>query len=187
MTIDRRLTRVFQQAKEVPFDDSAKFVLMSDCHRGDASWSDDFARNQNLYASALNHYYQKGFTYIELGDGDELWENRKFREIQIAHSHIFWKLRQFYREGRLVLIYGNHDMVKKSPEYVRENLGYQEDDRTGCLFPLFPEIDMNEGVVLIYQKTGQKLFLIHGHQGDLINDQLWKISRFLVRYICMHA
>jgi hypothetical protein len=29
--------------------------------------------------AALDHYWREGFTYIEGGDGDELWEHKDFR------------------------------------------------------------------------------------------------------------
>ncbi len=31
--------------------------------------------------------------------------------------------------------------------------------------------------------TGRKIFLVHGHQGDLFNDALWRVNRFLVRHV----
>ena len=41
-----------------------------------------------------------------------------------------------------------------------------------------------EGIILENEYNNkQRIFLIHGHQGDLINDRLWKLGRFLVRYI----
>ena len=46
MPASKRLTEVFESATEIPFDDSSKFILFSDCHRGDNSWSDDLAHNQ---------------------------------------------------------------------------------------------------------------------------------------------
>ena len=32
-----------------------------------------------LKSRMLEYYYRNGYTYIELGDGEELWENRKLR------------------------------------------------------------------------------------------------------------
>jgi hypothetical protein len=40
----RRLTGVFEGAVEVPFDHSSRFVFLSDCHRGNGSRADAFAR-----------------------------------------------------------------------------------------------------------------------------------------------
>ena len=79
MSSQTRLTRAFEQAKKITFSKEDKFILFSDCHRGDNSFADDFSRNRNIYFHALNHYYTAGYQYIELGDGDELWENTSFK------------------------------------------------------------------------------------------------------------
>jgi hypothetical protein len=49
-----------------------KLIIMSDIHRGDGTGSDDFAHNSLLYKCALDYYLENGFTYIELGDAEEL-------------------------------------------------------------------------------------------------------------------
>ena len=63
----KRLDKAYNEAKCVPFDDNSKFILFSDCHRGDNSFADDFANNRNIYFHALNHYYNEGYSYLELG------------------------------------------------------------------------------------------------------------------------
>ncbi|MEC8884572.1 MAG: serine/threonine protein phosphatase, partial [Bacteroidota bacterium] len=78
MSSTPRFDRAFANAPVIPFSDESKFILFSDCHRGDNSGADDFANNRNIYFHALKQYYQNGFTYCELGDGDELWENLSF-------------------------------------------------------------------------------------------------------------
>lgn len=45
----------------------------------------------------LSHYYQSGFSYIELGAGDELWENWNMTQIIDVHSDVFWLLSRFYQ------------------------------------------------------------------------------------------
>ena len=70
----RRLTEVFRRARRVPFNDSSRIVFFSDCHRGNNGKADDFAKNAELFLHALGHYYREGFTYIEVGDGDDLWK-----------------------------------------------------------------------------------------------------------------
>ncbi|MCT4564787.1 MAG: metallophosphoesterase family protein [Maledivibacter sp.] len=183
MSTFKRLTQVFNSSKEIPFDESSKLVLISDCHRGDNSWADNFAHNQNVMFTALNYYYNAGFTYIELGDGDELWENRRFTEIRKSHSHIFDILKKFHANNRLHMIYGNHDMVKKNKSYVKKNLYHYYDEREKRIEPLFKNIEIHEGLVLRYKDTENKIFVVHGHQGDLLNDYLWWLTRFLVRYV----
>lgn len=62
---------------------------MSDCHRGIGTSSDNFLKNQHLFFAALKYYYKRGYTYIELGDGDELWENRSMKNIVEVHDEVF--------------------------------------------------------------------------------------------------
>lgn len=177
------LTKVFHSSEEVLFDDSSKIVIMSDCHRGDGSWGDNFSNNQNLYFAALNFYYDKEFTYIELGDGDELWENRNLEQIIAIHSNVFWLLSKFYHEDRLYMLYGNHDMVKKKSDYVAYKCNTFYDESIKKCVPLFPNIKFHEGLILKNTETGNKIFLTHGHQVDFLNYNLWKLARFLVRYL----
>ncbi len=177
-----KLTEVYQSAKEIPFDFTDKFIFFSDCHRGDNSWADDFAHNQNMLFYALEHYLKEGFTYIEVGDGDELWENSDFGEIRRAHSHIFWLLQQFYQAGRLHLMWGNHDLERADPARVRDTLYTYHDERSGQTLPLFDGIQLNEGIILRNTSNDHSLFLAHGHQVDPINYKWWKVNRFIVRY-----
>ena len=182
MSVHERINRVFESAKVIPFGNDSRIVLISDCHRGDAGWSDDFSKNQNLYFYALTHYYSNAFTYIELGDGDELWENKKMSDIKAAHVDVFWLLSRFYKEKRLHLLYGNHDIVKKKKKFVKNNLYTYYDEHEKKQLPLFEDIEVTEGLVLRYTETGDDIFLLHGHQGDFLNDYLWRLARFLVRY-----
>ena len=87
MSISSRLTAVLTEARKqpIPFDDTSKLIFFSDCHRGDNSWADEFARNQSLYFFALKNYYDQGFTYIEIGDGDDLYKNKHF-SISAMHT-----------------------------------------------------------------------------------------------------
>lgn len=181
----KRLSKIYDSAKVIFYDDTSKFILMSDCHRGTGGNEDNFAKNQRLYYTALNHYYKEGYTYIELGDGDELWENRDIIDIINEYKNVFSLLKKFYKEKRLHFIYGNHDMVKKNKRYIKNNLYKYFNERQQKNIPLFRHIKINEGIVLsgINEHKKEKIMLIHGHQGDLINDYLWKLGRFLVRYI----
>jgi UDP-2,3-diacylglucosamine pyrophosphatase LpxH len=179
----KRVSQVFKAADEIPFDDTSRIVLMSDCHRGNGSWADDFAKNQNLYFAALSHYYKEKYTYIELGDGDELWKYKNLSDIVSIHSHVFWLLSKFYKEGRLHVIFGNHDIVKKYNKFVKSNMYEYFDEKERKYIPLFPNIKLHEGLILKHKATGDKILLIHGHQGDLINDGMWRLGRFLVRYL----
>ena len=72
MSSQKRISRAYQTARRVSFNDDSKFIIFSDCHRGDNSFADDFANNRNIYYHALRSYYENDFTYVELGDGTEL-------------------------------------------------------------------------------------------------------------------
>ena len=183
MSSRKRLTRAFNQAKEIAFTKDDKFILFSDCHRGDNSFADDFARNRNIFFHALNHYYTNGYQYIELGDGDELWENRNFKTLFKAHRNIYKLMRQFHNENRLHLIYGNHDMVYRNPNYVKKHLSTYFDERFGEDKVLFSNLTYHEAIILKEKITGKKIFLTHGHQADFMNYVFWKFNRFMVRAI----
>jgi UDP-2,3-diacylglucosamine pyrophosphatase LpxH len=153
-------------AKIIPFDDSSRFVFFSDCHRGDNSRADAFARNKPLFLHALTHYYHEGFTYVEVGDGDELWKNRRFSVIRQAHESVFNLLHEFDRLNRLHLIVGNHDIGGRRHHKVEKD-----------------GIPTEEALVLQHAEDGQQVFVVHGHQGDLKSDALYLMSRFMVRYV----
>lgn len=181
MSSKARFNRAYKNAPRVPFNDLSKFVLFSDCHRGDNSFADDFANNRNIYYHALKNYYDNGFTYCELGDGDELWENIDFKSIFEAHKNVYELLQLFFNENRLYRVLGNHDMVYKSKRYVEKNLSSYFDKVTGKDVPLFPGVKFTEGIVLKHTETDQELFLLHGHQADFMNYVGWKFNRFMVR------
>ncbi|MDF4220630.1 metallophosphoesterase family protein [Maribacter sp. M208] len=183
MSSDSRLNRAYKNAKVIPFDDTSKFILFSDCHRGDNSFADDFANNRNIYFHALKFYHSEGFDYCELGDGDELWENIHFESIFEAHKNVFKLLKQFHLEKRLHMIWGNHDMVYKDDAYVKKHLSsYFEpiDDKDKSLFE---GIKYHEALILKHKETQQEIFLTHGHQADWWNYRFWRVGRFLVRIL----
>ena len=121
--LDELLIKKEGKVKEVVAEPGSKYIIFSDHHRGDNSWADDFAHNQVLFFHALSDYLKNGFTYIELGDGDELWENTP-EEVHTAHSHVFWLIRKFLKEDRLQVIWGNHDEVKEGNDSKRALMGY---------------------------------------------------------------
>jgi UDP-2,3-diacylglucosamine pyrophosphatase LpxH len=183
MTVARRLSQVFASSQKISFDDTSKIIIMSDCHRGYGNHGDNFLKNQNLFYTALRYYYNEGYTYIEIGDGDELWENRYLSPIITNYNDIFLLMSKFYKKDRFHMLFGNHDIVKKN-EYVKSNILQKYfDEHHQKYISLFPHINIYEGLILNYKKTKDKIFLIHGHQGDFLNDTIWKFARLLVRYL----
>lgn len=183
MSTASRLDRVYREAERISFDENSRFVLMSDCHRGVGNYGDNFLDNSYLMFAALEYYGDRRFTYIELGDGDELWENSKMKTIIQIHSHIFWQLSCFYSRGRFYMLYGNHDRVKEKRRFMKQTCERYYCDSKDDMQELFPGMEAREGLVLKEAGTGNELFLVHGHQGDLLNDTLWRLARFLVRHV----
>lgn len=182
MSADRRLNAAFAHAPAFPLDPSSRYVLFSDCHRGCGTQNDNFLKNQNLYFAALQHYYNCGYTYIELGDGDELWENRSFEAIKEIHNNSFWLLSRFYEKNRLIMLYGNHDIVKR-----RKSFACKQCTAFPCSTcpekELFPGITFHAGVILKSTHWTRDIYLTHGHQADFLNSSCWRLARFLVRYL----
>ncbi|WP_109682001.1 metallophosphoesterase family protein [Xanthomarina spongicola] len=179
----KRLDKAYKEAKTIYFDDSSKFILFSDCHRGDNSFADDFANNRNIYFHALKHYYAEGFQYCEIGDGDELWENTSFQPIFEAHKNVYLLMKLFHDQNRLHMIWGNHDMVYRNPNYVEKHLSTYFDPKLEKDVDLFCNLKYHEGIILNHKDSKQKLFLTHGHQADWWNYTFWKFSRFMVRVL----
>lgn len=159
-----RIEQAFSHAPVLSLTPESKYVIMSDCHRGVGNTSDSFLKNEMIFLSALQFYYNEGFTYIELGDGDELWKNRNLSAIQEAYEDIFQLLRKFDREKRLYMMIGNHDL---------EKLCKRHDD--GFVY--------HEGLIMIDDNSGRKMHITHGHQADRLNSTFWRLARFLIRYI----
>ncbi|MDK2808216.1 MAG: hypothetical protein PWP24_951 [Clostridiales bacterium] len=182
---NKRMEQVYQDATRIILGRDTKIVVMSDCHRGCGGWNDNFAQNEKIYFTALRDYYNKGYTYIELGDGDELWENKDYRRIIQLYSHIFWLLSLFYKDNRFYMVYGNHDIQKKKEAFTRKYLTKYYYEAQNCMEFLFPGIEAQEAFVLTVSEKdeGSSIFLLHGHQGELLNDRLWRLGRWLVLHV----
>lgn len=165
MRYHKRLDRTFQNAKHLPLSATSKYVFISDCHRGRGNNNDNFLKNANQYLAALQYYYQYGYHYIEVGDGDELWENKNMHQIAEIHESVFQKLEDFRSKGRLSLLYGNHDIIKKNKRF------------------RFMQFEYLESLILENTEKNLELRVTHGHQADPFNSVFWKLAQTLVRYL----
>lgn len=179
----RRIEEAYKNAHYINFDNNSKFIIMSDCHRGRGNVGDNFLSNQNLFYGALKYYYKQGFSYIELGDGDELWENKKLSEIMEVHADTFNIMSTFHQDKKLHMLYGNHDIVKSKKKYIKKHCEKHKMNQKKCKESIFKTLKTYESIILENKQINSKIFLIHGHQGDLLNDTFWPIARFLVRYL----
>lgn len=150
-------------------------------HRGDNSWADEFAPNQAIYTYALEYYLHAGFTYLEVGDGDELMKNRDVGCLRKAHASVYQILQKFYARGRLYYLFGNHDLQYRDRNFALRALDARDLPYQIGREPLFPGIEVHEGLVLVHQESGGEIFVTHGHQGEWLNTRFWKLSRFLLR------
>ena len=103
----KQIDKALASAKEINQEEHPRIVVFSDCHRGNGTWNDSFLNNKTLFQAALGYYRENDFTYIELGDGDELWENRKFSDIEEIHADIFQQFLPFMLDGKMYMVWGN--------------------------------------------------------------------------------
>ncbi len=157
MSCKKRVQRALEGAVRLPLCANSRYVLFSDCHRGEGTHNDNFLKNQHLYLAAAEYYLRKGFFYIELGDGEELWENRCIRRIMSYHERTYRILDCYRCRNRFLKIYGNHDMELKD--------------------------ELPPAVILQNEEGGRDICMIHGHQADFFNSVFWRLSRFMVRYL----
>jgi len=181
--MQQTISLAFKKAHPLSISKNSKLILFSDCHRGNNSYADDFSHNSEIYEHALSHYYEEGFTYIELGDGIELWENNKFSEILESYMDVFDLLLKFHDKKRLYMIWGNHDMVFKNKKHVSRVLGFYYNKKNDKKEVLFKDLTYYESLKLNIDGFKKSIFLMHGHQADFFNYYCWKLSRFLVRYL----
>ncbi len=181
--IQQIISNSYKKALRISLNPNSKFIFFSDCHRGNNSYADDFAHNRNIYTYALKNYFNNNFTYIELGDGFELWENRYFKEIFKSNKEVFLLLQKFYLNNKLFMLWGNHDMVLKKQRNVKKLLGFYFDEITSTKKELLKGLKVEEGIILDVEGFKKNILLIHGHQADFFNYVLWRLSRFLVRFL----
>lgn len=149
------LQKLYREGKRLPLNSCSRYIIMSDCHRGMGNHYDNFLRNQHLYFAAMQHYYRQGYTYLELGDGEELWENRCLERIEECHSDVYWLFSLFEKEKRIYHLAGNHDWQLRESRLP----------------------------ALVLKGREKEILLLHGHQVDFLNLVCWRLARFLVRYV----
>ena len=158
----------------IPFDiSSQKFIIFSDEHKGAKNHADDFAICEENYVAALQYYFDEKFYFINLGDGEELWENNIFA-VKKHNQRSFEKEKLFFQQKRFIKIFGNHDL-------------YWANDPTASLQlqSIYGEkVPIYEGCILTatINERAFQVYLTHGHQGDLQSDGNW-FSKFFVSMI----
>jgi len=159
----------FERIKRITLTPGMKMIVMSDMHRGDGSGADDFAQNSLIYRCALEYYLENSFTYIELGDAEELWENDDFDQIYITHTPVYDLLEKFHdpdpEKTRYIKVWGNHDLYWKDHQDIYQSL--------------FQGIQIYEAILL-----NNATLIIHGHQADpMCSGPVAAVSQFFVNHI----
>jgi predicted phosphodiesterase len=146
--------------KEVDFS-KMPFIIFSDQHKGNKDDGDDFASNEQNYIAALEYYFQEGFSYINLGDAEELWKYKP-SEVMPANAKSLAVEAKFHREKRYYRTFGNHDLTWKN------NLDVWHWFHKMFKMPLH----VLEGIILTTKINNKYLqvYLTHGHQGDKMSD-----------------
>jgi predicted phosphodiesterase len=146
----------------IPFDiTTGRFIILSDQHKGGKDAADDFMPAETNYLQALRHYYDNGYTFISLGDSEELWENTPKTAIEKNRISLLEEAK-FLQVDRYYRIFGNHDLEWKYP--IQQNL---------FLKPIFGDkLKVYEGICLATNHNNQPytILLSHGHQGDQKSD-----------------
>jgi predicted phosphodiesterase len=160
---------------------SGKFIIFSDQHKGARNGADDFILAEPNYITALDYYYKNGFTFINLGDSEELWENSIFK-IKKLNKANFEAEKKFLANNRYIKVFGNHDLYWDNDPLAWWQLRSIYDEK----------VKVYEGVVLKLQPGANPqsetlnpeltIFLTHGHQGDASSDGNW-FSKFFVANI----
>ncbi|MGI6368852.1 MAG: hypothetical protein ACOX2L_10960 [Anaerolineae bacterium] len=164
----RRLDRALAAAPVLPFDDRSRLIFFSDLHRGDNTPADAFRCNRDLFIGALRHYEREGYTYVEVGDGDELWKNKSLEAVHAAHRPVFRIMERLRRRGRLQLLIGNHQLLPRRGRNVW---------RGGPLL---------EALVLQYRNRPLRILVTHGHQADATHVRPYGLIRPVVRHLVRH-
>jgi predicted phosphodiesterase len=154
---------------------TAKFIVFSDQHKGDKGWGDDFKTNETNYLAALKYYNDNNFTFIALGDTEELWKFRVDKILPVNEKAL--AAEAAFQPDRFFKTFGNHDLIWKNKIDVLLWL------KKYFTMPLI----VHEGILIKLQTAAGKVlsvFLTHGHQGDMMSDNN-RFSTWIVAHLWM--
>jgi predicted phosphodiesterase len=136
-------------------------VIFSDHHKGARNGSDDFSNSAENYRTALQYYNDQQFSYINLGDSEELWENTILSVIKYNKAE-FEAEKRFVARKAMFKIIGNHDLFWDNDPFAGLYLKKMFDE----VIPIY------RGIILRVQLEHKKvdIFCTHGHQGDKQSD-----------------
>jgi UDP-2,3-diacylglucosamine pyrophosphatase LpxH len=148
-----------------------RIIILSDAHKGDRRPdNDDFLHNEHLYCAALRFYLDHHYRLVLNGDIEEGWKSAYSSIFDAYDSTAFELEREFARQGpgSYVRIYGNHDVDWADPRMVNRHLR----PVLGVPIQVYPALVLED-----------RIFVVHGHQGDLNSDRRAWLSRRIIRYL----
>jgi predicted phosphodiesterase len=180
--VHKSLSRLLRNLKERPGKKGIilnanfttdKFIVFSDHHKGNRDHADDFTNNEPNYLAALDYYFLNKFTYINLGDSEELWKYKPEQVISKNTKALRAEAR-FQEQDKYYKAFGNHDVTWKN------KLDIDRWFRNIFSLPL----PVWEGILLktIVESKPLSIFLTHGHQGDKMSDNN-SLSTWMVAHI----
>ena len=216
--IFKALSKLFRNIKEQPgkkgvvldLKENSRIIVFSDHHRGAKNGADDFMKAEPSYLAALDHYFEKKFQLISLGDSEELWENT-LSQVKKNNTLTFESEKRFILQDRFFKVFGNHDLYWDnsliSSQQLKEIYGKNlrvfegivlEKDNKERKSQLTRSKRQKQRIKnpFLFLKRKQKankealpiancqltIFLTHGHQGDASSDGNW-FSKFFVANI----
>jgi predicted phosphodiesterase len=137
-----------------------KFIIFSDQHKGNRDKADDFAGCELSYLTALAYYNSQHFSFINLGDSEELWKYTA-EEVLPKNEKVF-AAEAAFQPGKYYKTFGNHDILWKNKI---------DSERLLKKYFAMP-LPVYEGIILKTTVGTETLtiFCTHGHQGDKMSD-----------------
>ncbi|MEP6675631.1 MAG: metallophosphoesterase [Ferruginibacter sp.] len=152
---------------------SAKFIIFSDQHKGNGDHADDFRASEINYINALKYYAANDFTFINLGDSEELWKYKPEQVIPKC-TEAFKAEAAFQEKDRYIKTFGNHDLLWKNKMdvdiYLKNNFRLPLPVWEAVLL----KVTLNEKLLSV--------LLTHGHQGDKMSDNN-RFSTWMVAHL----
>jgi len=140
-----------------------RIKVISDLHIGKKDDNtNDFYLNESAFIKYLNKSCATNEKVVIAGDLFECWNSRSwdeqaqsFHQICESRPRLIKCINKHMEKGKLIYIVGNHDWIVK-----KEKLMPNMSDR--C----------------IIEESGTKIVIMHGHQGDKLNNKYNIIGRF---------
>lgn len=160
--IFQQLSDLYQQTEPIEIGLKDKILILSDVHKGNGGFADEFLPNSKLYKKILkDHYLPNDFRLVLNGDIEELYKFR-FKQIHDYWQDVYKIYDEFVDNGHFYKIIGNHDY-----DLIHDGFGKSNENLT---------------FAVKFQFEGKDIFIFHGHQTSNYLQTYNKLSLYFVRY-----